>query len=76
MISEDLQNNPKYIVDGINSAKINKHYRTSICKLCESSGKCFLFKDDIIKIYICQSCYNWLTKKMENRKKIEELEDY
>ena len=80
MVAEDLQSNPKYVTDGINSAKINKHYKTVHCRLCESLEKCYLFKDETIKIYICESCYNWLKQKMEKRdtleKKIEELEDY
>lgn len=76
MIAEDMQSNPKYLVDGIDSARINKHYRNTSCKLCESSTKCYLFEDELTKMYICQSCYNWLSKKMENRKKIEELENY
>lgn len=76
MIAEDLQSNPKYVTDGINSAGINRHYRSTQCRLCESSGKCYLFEDDVMKIYICANCYKWIHKKMENRKAIEGVADY
>jgi len=80
MIAEDLQSNPKYVTDGVNSAKINKHYKTLHCRLCESLEKCHLFNDGIVKIFICQSCQDWLDEKLKKKdtleKKIEEIGEY